>query len=203
MEDLSLGRQALAEAAEGLLRVRERHGQEITVRSISATRPLTIRNMALRPCADSRARLASALLGDFARSAAEDDLVGDSVGEAAYRSPCPTSTNRHLVVIGANPVVSNGSLMTAPGMPKPLAGAARARRQAGGRRSAAHRKLRLADEHFRFARVPTRSSSSPWYTPCSRRILVRLGRLELMIQGLGGGSFAGPGVRRPSTSLHE
>ena len=45
---------------------------------------------------------------------------------------------QHLLMLGANPLASNGSLMTAPDMRGPAAGAARPRRQIGGDRSAAH-----------------------------------------------------------------
>ena len=44
----------------------------------------------------------------------------------------------YLLMLGANPYASNGSLMTAPDMPGRLAGAARPRRQARRRRSAPH-----------------------------------------------------------------
>jgi anaerobic selenocysteine-containing dehydrogenase len=68
---------------------------------------------------------------------------------------------QHLVVLGANPLVSNGSLMTAPDVRRRL----KRIRQRGGkvvvvdpRRT---RTVEVADEHHAIRPAPTRSCSSP------------------------------------------
>ena len=75
----------------------------------------------------------------------------------------------HLVVIGANPLVSNGSLATAADFPGKL----KALRKRGGRLividPARTRTAELADRHLRRARAPTRRCCSPSCTRCSTR----------------------------------
>ena len=77
---------------------------------------------------------------------------------------------QHLLMLGANPLASNGSLMTAPDMRGRLQGAAGARRQARRGRPAPQpdrRGGRRAPPDP--ARAPTRSCCSRSCTSCSRR----------------------------------
>ena len=101
------------------------------------------------------------------------------------------------MAIGANPVVSNGSLMTAPGMPKRL----RALRARGGKLVVVDPRrtetARIADEHlsirpgtdalFLFALVHVLFEEG----------LVRLGRLETMVQGRRRSCVRSPAVLHP------
>ena len=57
-------------------------------------------------------------IGEHARPDARNTSRWDSCSAARSRSPCPISTALdHLVIIGANPLVSNGSLATAADFP--------------------------------------------------------------------------------------
>ncbi len=75
-----------------------------------------------------------------------------------------------MLVLGANPLASNGSLMTAPGIERRLRGPARARRHAGGGRPAPHRDGRAwRRTTSRSGRAATRCCCWPSCTCSSRR----------------------------------
>ena len=83
---------------------------------------------------------AQPLLGDVGRPAAAHAGGAARCSATSSCCPCRTSTARgYFLVLGANPLASNGSLMTAPDIERAAEGAARARRPARRRRSAAHR----------------------------------------------------------------
>ncbi len=65
---------------------------------------------------------AHALLGHERRPAAAHARVARDVRPPGHAARCPTSTGRSFFLcIGANPLVSNGSIMTAPGIERRLA----------------------------------------------------------------------------------
>ena len=99
------------------------------------------------------------------------------------------TATEHLLMLGANPLVSNGSLLTAPDMRGRLRAHPRARRQGRGGRPAAHahgRGGRRAPLHP--ARGRTRCCSRPW-----PRTLVE--------EGLGDAGRAGRAPQRRSTEV--
>ena len=76
----------------------------------------------------------------------------------------------HLLILGANPLASNGSLLTAPDMRGRLRAHPRARRQGRRRRPAAHAHRRARPTSTTSsARGPTRCCSSRSSTRCSTR----------------------------------
>jgi anaerobic selenocysteine-containing dehydrogenase len=178
--------QALGEAAEGLLRVRERHGPESLAIYLGNPAAHNLGSMlygrVLIRALGSHQRFSATSLDQLPKMISSSILFGEQLSV-----PVPDiDRTSYLVVIGANPVVSNGSLMTAPGMPKRL----RALRARGGKLLVVDPRrtetARLADEHlpirpgtdalFLFALVHTLFEED----------LVRLGRLEPMVQSLEG-----------------
>ena len=104
-----------------LLAIREQYGNDAIGMYTGQSRRARPRRAALPPGARARARAARSLFN----SSAIDTLAEDRPDRPDVRSarsrpacPCPTSTARsYLLIIGANPVVSHGSLMTMPDAP--------------------------------------------------------------------------------------
>ena len=90
---------------------------------------------------------------------------------AALSVPVPDiDRTDYLLMLGANPFASNGSLWTAPDLPGRLRGAARARRQVRRRRPAPERRPpRRPTSTSRSGPAPTRCSCSRSCTCCSPR----------------------------------
>src|SRR2546428_420812 len=140
--------QALGEAAEGLLRVRERQGQESLAIYLGNPAAHNLGSMlygrVLIRALGSHQRFSATSLDQLPKMISSAILFGEQLSV-----PVPDiDRTAYLVVIGANPVVSNGSLMTAPGMPKRL----RALCACGGKLVVVDPRrtetARLADEHL-------------------------------------------------------
>ncbi|HUE39246.1 MAG TPA: molybdopterin-dependent oxidoreductase, partial [Candidatus Binatia bacterium] len=176
--------QALAEAADGLLRVRERRGPESLAIYLGNPAAHNLGSMlygrVLIRALGSHQRFSATSLDQLPKMMSSALLFGEQLSV-----PVPdVDRTAYLMVIGANPVVSNGSLMTAPAMPKRL----RALRARGGklvvvdpRRSET---ARLADEH-----LSIRPGSDALFLLALVHTLfdetrVRLGHLEAMVNGL-------------------
>jgi anaerobic selenocysteine-containing dehydrogenase len=176
--------EALAEAADNLLRVRNRHGGESL--AIYLGNPCahnlgtTLYGRVLIRALGSHQRFSATSVDQLPKMISSCMLFGEQL-----LVPVPdVDRTAYLLVIGANPVVSNGSLMTAPAMPKRL----RALRARGGKLVVVDPRrtetARLADEHvsirpgtdalFLFALVHTFFEEG----------LLRLGRLEPMVEGI-------------------
>ena len=94
---------------------------------------------ALRARLAARARLAEHLLGLDRRPDAQAGELRADVRAPCCRCRCPdVDRTDHLLILGANPLVSNGSLLTAPDMRGRLRAHPRARRQGRGDRPAPH-----------------------------------------------------------------
>lgn len=177
---------ALAEAAENLIRVRDRHGKESLAIYLG------------NPCAHNLGsmlygRVLIRALGSHQRfSATSVDQLPKMIsscllfGEQLLVPVPDVDRTSYLLVIGANPAVSNGSLMTAPAMPKRL----RALRARAGKLVVVDPRrtetARLADEH-----VPIRPGTDALFLfalvhTLFEEDLMRLGRLEPMVEGLDG-----------------
>lgn len=175
---------AFSEAAENLLRVRNRHGAEALAIYLGNPAAHNLGSMIY-------GRVLIRALGTHQRySATSVDQLPKMIsscllfGEQLLVPVPDIDRTDYLMVIGANPVVSNGSLMTAPGMPKRL----RALRERGGKLVVVDPRrtetARLATEHlpirpggdalFLFAIVHTLFEEG----------LVRLARLESMVEGV-------------------
>jgi anaerobic selenocysteine-containing dehydrogenase len=176
--------EALAEAAENLLRVRNQHGPEslgIYLGNPSAHNiGALLYGRVLIRALGSHQRFSATSVDQLPKMISSCLLFGEQL-----LVPVPdVDRTAYLLIIGANPVVSNGSLMTAPAMPKRLL-ALRAR---GGKLVVVDPRrtetARLADEHlsirpgtdalFLFALVHTLFAEG----------LLRLGRLEPMVEGI-------------------
>lgn len=121
--------EALARAGDGLAEIRERHGRDalgmyygnptahnlgLLTHGLPLTRALRTKNLYSASSADQ-----------FPQMLAAQEMLGH-LGLV----PVPdVDRTEHFLVLGANPLVSNGSLMTAPGMKRRL----RAIRERGGR----------------------------------------------------------------------
>jgi len=122
-------REALDLAAEGILAVQREHGSDAA--AIYLGEPV-VHNLGAILFADAlvaalatRRRFSSNSLDQFPKQLACHWMYG-----SGFLIPVPDlDRTDHLLMIGANPVVSNGSLMTAPGMRARLRGI----RERGGR----------------------------------------------------------------------
>src|SRR5262249_33899187 len=120
---------ALAEAAASLLRVRERHGPESLGIYLGNPAAHNVGSMlygrVLIRALGSRQRFSATSVDQLPKMMSSALLFGEQLSV-----PVPdVDRTAYLVVLGANPMVSNGSLMTAPAMPKRL----RALRARGGK----------------------------------------------------------------------
>lgn len=176
--------EALDETADRLGEIRERHGADANALYLGNPTandgPTILYLGAFQKALGSRRRYNSSSVDQLPKMLVNACLIG---GNATLSVPDVDRTS-HFLILGANPVVSNGSLMTAPGMKKRLA-AIRAR---GGkvvlvdpRRSetAAH-----VDEH-----LPIRPGSDPLFLfaivhTLFAENLVRPGRLAAIVDGI-------------------
>src|SRR5439155_21540668 len=175
---------ALAEASEKLLAVRSAHGPESLAIYLGNPSAHNIGSMlygrVLIRALGSHQRFSATSVDQLPKMISSCLLFGEQL-----LVPVPdVDRTAYLLIIGANPVVSNGSLMTAPAMPKRL----RALRARGGKLVVVDPRrtetARLADEHlsirpgtdalFPFAIVHTLFAEG----------LLRLGRLEPMVEGI-------------------
>ncbi len=175
---------AFAEATEGLLRVRREHGPEslgIYLGNPSAHNLGTmLYGRVLIRALGSHHRYTATSVDQLPKLISSALLFGDQV-----LIPVPdVDRTSHLLVLGANPLVSNGSLMTAPGMGKRL----RALRARGGRLVVVDPRrtetAAIADRH-----VPIRPGTDAYFLfaivhTLFAEGLVRLGRLEPFARGL-------------------
>jgi anaerobic selenocysteine-containing dehydrogenase len=176
--------QAFAEAADNLLRVRARHGAESLGIYLGNPGAHNIGAMIY-------GRVLIRALGGHQRfSATSLDQLPKMISAAAMFGeqllvPVPdVDRTAYLVVIGANPAVSNGSLMTAPGMPKRL----KRLRARGGKLVVVDPRrtetAKLADEH-----VAIRPGTDALFLLAIASVLfgeklVSLGRLATIVAGL-------------------
>ena len=156
--------QSQSEAERGLLGVIERHGRESvgvylgnpSAHNLSA---MTY-NRTLLQALGTKQRFSASTVDQMPRQVAAAYVFGGAV-----TVPVPDlDRTDHLVILGANPYASNGSLCTAPDFP----GRIEAMRARGGklvvvdpRRS---RTAEEADEWLAIARAPTRCCSLRWCT---------------------------------------
>jgi len=156
--------EAWAEVERGLLGVIERHGRESvgvylgnpSAHNLSA---MTY-NRTLLQALGTKQRFSASTVDQMPRQVAAAYVFGGAV-----TVPVPDlDRTDHLVILGANPYASNGSLCTAPDFP----GRIEAMRARGGklvvvdpRRS---RTAEEADEWLAIARAPTRCCSLRWCT---------------------------------------
>ncbi|MET0152184.1 MAG: molybdopterin oxidoreductase family protein [Candidatus Binatia bacterium] len=176
--------EAIAEATENLVGVRSRYGSESLGIYLGNPSAHSLGSMlygrVLIRALGSHQRFSATSVDQLPKMITSCLLFGEQM-----MVPVPdVDRTSYLLVIGANPLVSNGSLMTAPGMPKRL----RALRARGGklvvvdprRTETAH----VADEH-----LPIRPGTDALFLLALvdvlfREDLVRLGRLETMVQGV-------------------
>jgi anaerobic selenocysteine-containing dehydrogenase len=176
--------EALAEAADNLLRVRSQHGTESLAIYLGNPNAhnlgATLYGRVLIRSLGSHQRFSATSVDQLPKMISSCLLFGEQL-----LVPVPdVDRTAYLLVIGGNPVVSNGSLMTAPAMPKRL----RALRARGGKLVVVDPRrtetARLADEH-----LPIRPGTDALFlfalvhTFFAER-LIRLGRLESMVEGL-------------------
>jgi anaerobic selenocysteine-containing dehydrogenase len=176
--------EAFREAAENLLRVRNQHGAESLAIYLGNPSAHNLGAMlygrVLIRALGSHQRFSATSVDQLPKMISSCLLFGEQL-----LVPVPdVDRTAYLLVIGANPLVSNGSLMTAPAMPRRL----RALRARGGKLVVVDPRrtetARLADEHlpirpgtdalFLFALVHTFFAEG----------LLRLGRLESMVDGI-------------------
>ncbi len=176
--------EAFREAAENLLRVRNQHGPESLAIYLGNPNAHNLGAMlygrVLIRALGSHQRFSATSVDQLPKMISSCLLFGEQL-----LVPVPdVDRTAYLLVIGANPLVSNGSLMTAPAMPRRL----RALRARGGKLVVVDPRrtetARLADEHlpirpgtdalFLFALVHTFFAEG----------LLRLGRLEPMVDGI-------------------
>ncbi|MBI2962778.1 MAG: molybdopterin-dependent oxidoreductase [Deltaproteobacteria bacterium] len=176
--------QALAEAAQNLQRVRGRHGAESLAIFLGNPAAHNLGSMVygrvLIRALGSRQRYSATSVDQLPKMISSCLLFGEQL-----LVPVPdVDRTDYLMMIGANPAVSNGSLMTAPAMPKRL----RALRERGGRLVVVDPRrsetARLASQH-----LPIRPGTDALFLFAIVRTLfeeglVRLGRLEPMVDGL-------------------
>jgi anaerobic selenocysteine-containing dehydrogenase len=176
--------EAFAEAAERLLRVRSRHGSESLGIYFGNPSAHNLGSMlygrVLIRALGSHQRFTATSVDQLPKMISSCLLFGDQL-----MVPVPdVDRTAYLMVIGANPLVSNGSLMTAPGLPKRL----RALRARGGKLVIVDPRrtetARVADEH-----LPIRPGTDALFLFALVHVLfeqgfVRLGRLEPMVQDL-------------------
>ncbi len=176
--------EAIGEAAENLLRVRSRHGSESLGIYLGNPSAHNLGSMlygrVLIRALGSHQRFTATSVDQLPKMISSCLLFGDQL-----MVPVPdVDRTAYLMVIGANPLVSNGSLMTAPGMPKRL----RALRAREGKLVVVDPRrtetARVADEH-----LPIRPGTDALFLFALVHVLfeeglVRLGRLEPMVQGL-------------------
>jgi anaerobic selenocysteine-containing dehydrogenase len=176
--------EAIAEAAENLARVRARHGREslgIYLGNPSAHNLGTmLYGRVLIRALGSHQRFTATSVDQLPKMISSCLLFGDQL-----MVPVPdVDRTAYLMVIGANPLVSNGSLMTAPGMPKRL----RALRARGGKLVVVDPRrtetARIADEHLSIRPGTDALFLFALVQVLFKEGLVRLGRLETMVQGL-------------------
>jgi anaerobic selenocysteine-containing dehydrogenase len=175
---------ALAEAAESLLAVRSAHGPESLGIYLGNPSAHNLGSMLY-------GRVLIRALGSHQRfSATSVDQLPKMISSAALFGeqllvPVPdVDRTAYLLMLGANPAVSNGSLMTAPAMPKRL----RALRARGGKLVVVDPRrtetARLADEH-----LPIRPGTDALFLfalvhALFDERLVRLGGLEAIVNGV-------------------
>jgi anaerobic selenocysteine-containing dehydrogenase len=121
--------EAIGEAAENLVRVRARHGSESLGIYLGNPSAHSLGSMlygrVLIRALGSHQRFSATSVDQLPKMITSCLLFGEQM-----MVPVPdVDRTSYLMVIGANPLVSNGSLMTAPGMPKRL----RALRARGGK----------------------------------------------------------------------
>ncbi len=177
--------EAIDEAAENLARVRSRHGPESLGIYLGNPSAHSLGSMlygrVLIRALGSHQRFSATSVDQLPKMISSCLLFGDQL-----MVPVPdVDRTAYLMVIGANPLVSNGSLMTAPGIPKRL----RALRARGGKLVVVDPRrtetARVADEH-----LPIRPGTDALLLFALVHVLfqeglVRLDRLEPMVQGLG------------------
>jgi anaerobic selenocysteine-containing dehydrogenase len=120
---------ALAETAEEIARIQERHGRHAVATYVGNPSVhaygTVLYGFALLKAIGGRNRFSASSVDQNPRHAASILLYG-----SALALPVPDiDRTRHLLILGANPVVSNGSLMSAPDVKRRL----QAIRAAGGR----------------------------------------------------------------------
>ena len=96
--------------------------------------------LTLRPARAAHARHAQHVLGDVGLDQLPHMLAALTMFGNQLLMPVPDVDRSDLFIcLGANPLASNGSIMTAPDITRPAQGDPRARRQGRRARSAAHR----------------------------------------------------------------
>jgi len=177
--------QAFAEAAAGLAAVQRKHGNDAVASYfgepfVHNTGALLFSDVLLAALATTK-RFSANSLDQFPKQLVSHWMYGNGL----LLSVPDVDRTGSMLIIGANPAISNGSLMTAPDMPRRL----REIRQRGGRivvidprRSET---ARIADEHH-FIRPGTDALLVAAMLQClfaDKRI--RLGHLAPMLDGLG------------------
>ncbi len=112
--------EALAFAAEGIHRVQSENGPDSVATYLGNPTahhlPAILGGSAFIKALGSRTRFSASSVDQFPRMLAAYLVYG-----AQLAIPVPDlERTKHLVILGANPLVSNGSLMTAPGMKRRL-----------------------------------------------------------------------------------
>ena len=167
--------EALDLAAEGLRRVQDSYGRNAVATYLGNPGAHSMSVLSILPLRQ--------VLGTHNNySATSTDQLpqhltcGEMLGNVALFPVPDVDRTDHMLVIGANPSVSNGSLMTAPGARHRLRGDRRARRPRGRDRSAPDRdgRARLR-ARGRAARAAIRSCCWGCCTWSSRRIAWRWG----------------------------
>jgi len=165
--------EALAFAADGLRGVAERHGRSAVANYLGNPGAHTWSVLALvnlRLALWSRNNYSASSTDQLPQHVVATDMYGNPVA-----IPIPDlDRTSHLLVLGANPAVSNGSVMTAPGVRDRL----RAIRQRGGRVVVVDPRrtetVKLADEH-----VQVRPGGDPYLLLGMLHVLFAEDRVEL------------------------
>jgi anaerobic selenocysteine-containing dehydrogenase len=176
--------EAFDEAIDRLLEIRERHGSDAVATYLGNPVAHSLHAMlygpVLQKALGTKQRYSASSVDQLPKMVSSGLMFG---GGLLVPVPDVDRTD-HLLVLGANPLVSNGSLMTAPDMP----GRLRALRERGGklvvidpRRSET---ARVADEHH-FIRPGTDALLLlSMVHVLFEEGLVRLGRAEGLVRGL-------------------
>jgi anaerobic selenocysteine-containing dehydrogenase len=171
-------------ALRGLVALREQHGADAIATYLGNPSAHSLHAMVYGPVLQralgTRQRYSASSLDQLPKMVSAGLMFG-----AGLTIPVPdVDRTRLLLVVGANPLVSNGSLMTAPDMP----GRLRALRARGGRLIVVDPRrtetAEVADEHL-FIRPGTDAAFllSLAHVLVEER-LVRLGRAEGLVRGL-------------------